>query len=229
MIKSLGNCLLGVLFTSSVFLTHGAYAESKSTSDPHAGKYELITPPQPTATPDKIEIVELFWYRCPHCYSLEKFIEKDGWLQKQPDYVEFTSMPAVFEQDKWIPLAKAYYVAESLSVLDKVHMPIFAAIHDRRRNMNSEQALQKLFNEYAGTSKEDFTNTYNSFAIATKINRAKEMTIRYGITGVPVVIVNGKYRLNSEKADGYENMMLIIDYLVEKEHTIMKAARSGRK
>jgi thiol:disulfide interchange protein DsbA len=229
MIKSPGNYLLVVLFASSFFLTHFAYAATKSASDPYAGKYELVTPPQPTTTPDKVEIVELFWYRCPHCYSFEKFLRKTSWLQKKPDYAEFTHMPAVFDQDKWIPLAKAYYVAESLGVLDKVHLPIFAAIHDRRRNMNSEPALQKLFNEYAGISQEDFTKTYNSFAIATKISRAKEMTTRYGITGVPVVIVNGKYRLNSEKTDGYENMMLIIDYLVEKEHTIMKAAHSGHK
>ena len=229
MIKSPGNYLLVVLFASSFFITHFAYAKSKSTSDPYAGKYELVTPPQPTTTPDKVEIVELFWYRCPHCYSLEKFLRKTGWLQKKPDYAEFTHMPAVFDKDNWIPLAKAYYVAESLGVLDKVHLPIFEAIHDRRRNMNSEQALQKLFNEYANVNQEDFTKTYNSFAIETKVNRAKEMTTRYGITGVPTVIVNGKYRLNSEKAEGYDNMMLIINYLVEKEHTIMEAAHSEHK
>ena len=229
MIKSPSNYLLVVLLTSYFFLTHFAYAVSKSASDPYAGKYELVTPPQPTTTPDKVEIVELFWYRCPHCYSFEKFLRKTNWLQNKPAYVEFTHMPAVFDQDKWIPLAKAYYVAESLGVLDKVHIPIFAAIHDRRRNLNSEQALQKLFNEYAGVSQADFAKTYNSFAIATKINRAKEMTSRYGITGVPVVIVNGKYRLNSEKTDGYDNMMLIINYLVEKEHTIMTADHSGHK
>jgi thiol:disulfide interchange protein DsbA len=227
MIKSSCNYLLVVLFASSFFLTQVAYAENKSPSNPYAGKYELVTPPQPTSTPDKVEIVELFWYRCPHCYSLDKFLRKTGWLQKKPDYVEFTHMPAVFDKDNWIPLAKAYYVAESLGVLDKVHLPIFEAIHDKRRNLNSEQALQKLFNEYGGVNSEEFTKTYNSFAIETKINRAKDMTTRYGINGVPVVIVNGKYRLNSEKADGYENMMLVMDYLIEKEHTIMTAAHSG--
>ena len=231
MIKSPGSYSLAILlFTSSFILTHFAYAASKSAAaDPYAGQYELVTPPQPTTTPAKVEIVELFWYRCPHCYSFEKFLKKTDWLQKKPNYVEFTHMPAVFDKDNWIPMAKAYYVAESLGVLDKVHLPIFEAIHDRRRNMNSELALQKLFNEYAGVSQEDFTKTYNSFAIATKVNRAKEMTTRYGITGVPVVIVNGKYRLNSEKAEGYENMMLIINYLVEKEHTIMEAAHSEHK
>ena len=194
----------------------------ESANDPHAGKYELVQPPQPTSDPNKVEVLEFFWYVCPHCYAFEKFLRSKSWLENKPDDVAFIHMPAVFENDKWTPLAKAYYPADALGVLDKVHVPLFQAIHDQRKHINNKEAIGKIFVE-KGVKKEDFDATFDSFAVESKVNRAKDMTPRYGITGVPVVIVNGKYRLTSEKADGYENMLLILNYLIEKERYIMKA------
>lgn len=212
---------LGLLVTELVYAQ-----EQPKKEDPYAGQYERVQPPQPTSSKDKIEVVELFWYRCPHCYYLEKNDNFKNWLQNKPDDVVFTQMPAVFPNDKWIPLAKAYYTAEKLGVLtglggkDGLHLSLFKEIHDPpKRTMNNEGALQRLFVKH-GVSQKDFTDTYNSFAVKTKIGQAESMTTRYGITGVPAIIVNGKYRLSSEKTGGYEKMMKVIDYLIDKERQL---------
>jgi thiol:disulfide interchange protein DsbA len=114
-----------------------------------------------------------------------------------------------------------------LGVLDKIHVPLFEAIHVQKRDMNTEKAIEEFFVSL-GVKSEDFTKTFSSFSIATKIRHAEEMTERYGITGVPAVIVNGKYRLSSEMTDGYENMLRVIDYLIEKEKVIMEAERKAK-
>lgn len=213
--------------TISHFALSPLHLALAQTNDPHKGKYELITPPQTPSIDDKVEVVELFWYRCPHCYSFEKrFLKK--WVEKKPDYVEFVKMPAVFDSDRWKPLARAYYTAEALDIVDKIHLPLFKAIHVDKSKMNDEQALQEFFAKH-GVSKEDFTNTYHSFTVNTKMNRAQNMTARYGINGVPAVIVNGKYRLSSELTDGYANLLLVMDYLIEKENVIMKADQANKK
>jgi thiol:disulfide interchange protein DsbA len=135
-------------------------------------------------------------------------------------------MPAVFPNDRWLPLAKAYYTAEILGILEKVHHPLFVAIHEQKRKMNSEQALTAFFVQHAGISAELFEKTFNSFTVDSKIRTAAMMTKHYGITGVPMIIVNGKYRLTSEKTNGYENMMKVIDHLIAKEHKVKVAVQT---
>ncbi|RKZ68593.1 MAG: thiol:disulfide interchange protein DsbA/DsbL [Candidatus Parabeggiatoa sp. nov. 3] len=209
--------ILVCLTASGLFLTAAIHAAG---NDPHADKYVRIDPPQPTDNPRKVEIVELFWYTCPHCKYFDNYYLKN-WLKMQPDYVAFRQMPAVYEKDSRIPLAKAYYVADALGVLEQIHTPLFEAIHDKKRNMNSQEALQKFFLDKAGISKEEFNETYNAFGIQPKITRATEMTGRYGVDSVPTIIVNGKYRLTSDKTDGYIAMMKIIDDLIEIERQAM--------
>jgi len=203
--------ILVCLTASSLFLTVAV----------HADKYVKIDPPQPTDNPRKVEVVELFWYTCPHCNYFDKYYLQN-WLKRQPDYVVFRQMPAVFDNDPRIPLAKAYYVADALGILEQIHTPLFEAIHDKKSDMNSQSKLQKFFLDKAGISKEEFDGTYNSFSLnESKIPRAKYMTSRYGVDSVPTIIVNGKYRLTSDKADGYIAMMKIIDDLIEKERKAM--------
>lgn len=194
--------------------------------DPYAGKYELVTPPQKTVNPNKVEVVGVFWYTCPHCYYFEKNYLKN-WQKTKADYVELIHMPAVFSNnDRRLSLAKAYYTAQVLDVLDKIHPALFKAIHDDKRQMNNENALQSLFAEH-GVSKMNFTRAYNSFFVDLKIRHAKEMTKGYALRAVPAVIVNGKYRLSSTIAEGYVNMMKILNYLIEKEHKLIQSRLSG--
>ena len=138
----------------------------------------------------------MFWYGCPHCYHLEPLVEE--WLASKPDDVEFVRMPAVLGPN-WELYGKAYYTAELLGVLDKVHPALFDAIHKDKKKIRDEAALQKLFVKQ-GVSAEDFRNTFSSFAVNVKLNNAKQMTKRYAITGVPTVIINGKYSTSASQA-----------------------------
>jgi len=176
-------------------------------------QYEQLPAPQPTSNPDKIEVRELFWYGCPHCYHLEP--ELNAWLKHKPDDVDFVRMPAVLGPS-WELLARAYYTAELLGVLDKIHEPLFDHIHKDRKIIRNAEELKAFFVEQ-GVSAEDFDKTYNSFAVVTMTNRSKEVRTLYGATGVPTMIVNGKYRTTGTMAGGNQKMLQVVDFLIEKE------------
>ena len=176
-------------------------------------EYTALASPQPTSSGDKIEIVELFWYGCPHCYRLEPVM--DQWLANKPDDVDFVRMPAIVGPP-WELLAKAYYTAEFLGVMDTMHLALFDYLHKDKKKIVNEAELQAFFIKQ-GVSKEDFRNTYTSFAVAMKVNNAKLMTQRYGITGVPTIIVNGKYNTSGSLAGSNENIIKVMDYLVKQE------------
>jgi thiol:disulfide interchange protein DsbA len=125
-------------------------------------------------------------------------------------------MPAIFTNPKWELHAKAYYTAEALGVLDKIHRPLFDAIHTQNRDLGTEAALMAFFAEH-GVSNEDFQRTFNSFSVRNKTNQAKILTDRYGISGVPAIIVNGKYRTDGTSAETLENALAAVDYLVKEE------------
>ena len=175
--------------------------------------YETLSPPQPTQNPDKIEVIEFFWYGCPHCYTLEPAMEK--WLKTKPANVEFIRQPAVFS-DLWGKHAKAYFVAEALGVVDKVHADLFDAIQNKKQKLTSEDQLAKFFAAH-GVDETEFRNTYNSFLIDAKLRQAKAMGPRYGITGVPAIIINGKYKTTGPLAKSQENMIEVMNRLIQQE------------
>jgi len=184
----------------------------------HAGfeegvKYKKIATPQPTSTEDKIEVLELFWYGCPHCYQIEP--EVDAWLKSKPDDVEFVRMPAVLGPS-WELLARAYYTADLLDAIDKIHKPLFERLHKARKRIRNADELKAFFVEQ-GVSAEEFDNTFSSFAVITKTNRAKQARNMYGISGVPAMVVNGKYLVTAEQAGGNKQMLDVVNYLVEQE------------
>ena len=189
-----------------------AYAEGDFTAGQH---YEVITPAQATSTGEKIEVIELFWYGCPHCYTFEPHIK--NWLGSKADYVEFVRMPAVFS-DNWLIHARAFYAAEQLGVLDAIHTPLFEALHLKKRKLFTENALAAFFVEF-GTTEEAFRQAYNSFDVDTKTRQAVAATRSYGITGVPAVIVNGKYRSSARSVGSYKKLLKLVDYLADKENT----------
>lgn len=175
--------------------------------------YEMVTPPQPTSTKDQVEVVELFWYGCPHCYKLEPYVER--WLKRKPKNVKFVRMPGVF-RPSWEIHARAYYAAEILGVVDKVHRPMFEAIHEAKRSMSDEASIMALFKNN-GVAEKDFKRVFRSFAVETKIRRAKDMGQRYGVRGVPSIIVNGKYRTGAQEAGGNNKVFKVVNDLVKKE------------
>jgi thiol:disulfide interchange protein DsbA len=187
--------------------------------------YARLAQEQPAAGKGKVQVVELFWYGCPHCFSFDPHIAK--WQETKPDYVEFVQMPAIFSNKRWKLHAAAFYTAEVLGVLDKIHEPLFKAIHEQHKKLANESELADFFEQY-GVSKDEFNKTINSFAVEAKVRRAADMTRRYGITGVPVIIVNGKYRVDGPMAKSYENMIRIVNALVQKEAEAEKLMALGQ-
>jgi len=186
--------------------------------------YERLAPPQPTDNADRIEVRELFWYGCPHCYRLEPVLRK--WLKNKPDDVDFVRTPAVLGPS-WELLAKAYYTAEVLGVVDKVHGPIFDRIHKDHKRIRTPDDVRAIFVEQ-GIPASDFDKTFSSFAVVTRTNRAKRAHDMYGVTGVPTVIINGKYRTNATLAGSNEKILEVVDYLVEQERKAAAGHTSGK-
>jgi thiol:disulfide interchange protein DsbA len=177
-------------------------------------EYKLLASPQATSTGDKIEVRELFWYGCPHCFHLEPELEK--WLETRPDDVEFVRMPAILGPN-WELLGRAYYTAELLEVEDRIHKPLFSYLHTDRKRIRDVEELQDFF-VAQGVSEEDFQKTYNSFAVITKTRRSDQAAQLYGLTGVPAMVVNGKYMVNASLAGGSnEKMLEVVNFLIEKE------------
>ena len=175
--------------------------------------YETLTPPQPTQNPDKIEVIEFFWYGCPHCYHFEPLLTK--WRETLPENVQFIRQPAIFNS-LWEQHAKAYFTAEALGIVEKVHADFFDAIQNKKQKLATEDELMKFFVAH-GVSEADFRSAYHSFLVDTKVRQAKTMAPRYGVTGVPAVIINGKYKTNGPLAKSQENMINVMNQLIQKE------------
>ena len=177
--------------------------------------YEIISPAQPTQHPDKIEVIEFFWYGCPHCYSFEPLLDK--WSKNLPKNVEFIRQPAAFNE-LWSKHAKAYYTAEALGIVDKVHADLFDAIQNKKESLDTEEALSKFFIAH-GVNETQFKEAYNSFVVDSKMRQAPLMAARYGITGVPAIIINGKYKTNGTLAGSHEKMIEVMNQLIKQEST----------
>lgn len=194
-----------------------AKQEWKFTEGTH---YQRMVPTQPTiGGADKVEVAEIFWYGCNHCYTFEPFINR--WAEDVPANARLVRIPAT-----WNPLVKLhaqlYYTEEVLVNNGKIAEPevfrnaVFAEYHRRGNRLTSIDAIQELFAKH-GVSEEDFTNTWGSFEVSQKLRIADDLQRRYGITGVPAVVVNGKYRTGAGEAGGYPELLEIIDELIAKE------------
>jgi len=180
--------------------------------------YELISPAQPTQNPDKVEVIEFFWYGCPHCYAFEPLIEK--WSKTLPKNVEFIRQPAAFNE-LWSKHAKAYFTAEALGIVDKVHADLFDAIQNKKQSLDTEASLAAFFVAH-GVTEAQFHEAYASFVVDAKMRQAPLMAAKYGITGVPAIIVNGKYKTNGTLAGSHEKMIEVMNMLIKQESTAKK-------
>jgi len=170
----------------------------------------------PISVSDQVEVVEFFWYGCPHCYDIEGPLKQ--WLANRPKGVELVRVPAVpYETHPWADLAKVYYVAEQKQILDKIHTPIFEALHGPHKSSTPlGKVLVQLFAKH-GVNQRQFVSAFGSFDILDKVNEAEKLAKAYGVKSVPVVFVNGKYRLTAANAGSAQNFVKVLDYLVNKE------------
>ena len=212
MLKKLTRRSLLALSLAVAANLHPAYAAPESVG------YELVSPAQPTHDVNKIEVIEFFWYGCPHCFDFEPTLAK--WLKTMPKNVEFIRQPAVFS-DLWGKHAKAYYTAEALGVVDKIHADFFTALQVKKEHLETEDQLSKFFVAH-GVSAADFKATYNSFPVDMKVRQAATTAARYGVTGVPAIIINGKYKTSSPVAGSHEKIIEVLDRLIAQETAAQK-------
>jgi thiol:disulfide interchange protein DsbA len=201
------------LFAILALLTGVIMATPLAAQQDIEGRYIVLKPAQPTQTGDKIEVVEVFWYGCPHCYSFEPFLE--AWLKTKPEDVELLRVPGVLNQ-QWIPHARAYYTAEKLGIVDKVHRPLFDALHKEKKIVYTDEQLKDFFTVH-GVSADEFTKTYNSPEVEAKIRQAYFLARDYKLTGVPSVVVNGKYLTSGSHAGTYEMLINVVNTLIARE------------
>ena len=184
-------------------------------ADPQLGTEYLQTQQAiPTDNPAKIEVTEIFWYGCPHCYHLEPTLA--AWVKKLPKDVEFKRIPGIARPD-WAPAAKAFYVMEALGIGEKLHGPLFEAIHKLKTvKPDNDAGLIDWITKQSGLDRKKVEEAYNSFSVNTKVNKAAQIFRASGATGVPSLIVEGRYLTSSTIADGNEGALKVTDFLIEK-------------
>jgi thiol:disulfide interchange protein DsbA len=184
--------------------------------------YMRLVPSQPTiGGADKVEVAEFFWYGCGHCYNLEP--EINAWAEEVPANVRFVRVPAMWNEVLQLH-AQLYYTEEVLVRDGKIadgeafRRAVFEEYHRRGNRMLSQDAIYRVFERY-GVSQEDFTKTWGSFEVSQKLRVASDLARRYGISAVPALIVNGKYRTGGAEAGSYPKMFELVDELIVREGT----------
>lgn len=193
---------------------------------PQAGKdYLAINPAQPTDTGNKVEVVEIFSYMCPHCHEFEPKIA--AWVKQLPADTQFRRMPVVFGRASWEMLARAYYALEAIGEIERIHPKIFAAIHEDNVILQQKDVLFDWI-EKQGVDRKKFSGAYDSFSMGGKIQRSNQRAQSYGINGVPSMVVDGKYMVSTTQAGNYDNMLKIVDDLVKQARAARKAAAKAQ-
>ncbi len=196
--------LLGVLLLVTNCV-NAEYSEGKH--------YSKLSSPIPTQTGDRIEVLEFFWYGCPHCFQFEPTLQK--WKPQLAKNVSFLRMPSPLNP-RWMVHTKAFYALESMGEGENHHQAIFNAMHVKRQRLYSKDAIAD-FLASRGIDKQTFLSTFDSFAVEMRARQALQLGQQYQLNGVPMLTVNGKYTISAEQAGSYQAMVNIADYLIRLE------------
>lgn len=175
--------------------------------------YTKLTTPVATKTGDKIEVLEFFWYGCPHCFSFEPTLKK--WKASKPANVTFTRVPAPLNP-RWMPQTKTFYALQVMGEGEKYHEAIFSAMHVQKMRINNKDSIAS-FLATKGVDKKTFLSTFDSFAVEMRARQAMKLGQDYKVNGVPLLVINGKYTVSGSQAGSYENLIKITNYLIKQE------------
>ena len=202
-----------LLFTLSSVTMSAAFADA-----PKLGtEFDAVAQPIPTENAAKIEVMEIFWYGCPHCYHMEEPLS--AWVKKLPKDVYFKRMPGL-PNASWAPMAKAFYAMDALGVSEKLHTPLFEAIHKSKTlNPTDEAATIVWVTQQSGLDKLKVEQAFKSFSTNTNLNRAAQIFRASGATGVPTLVINGKYITSATQAGGNEQALKVADYIIGNVRT----------
>lgn len=176
--------------------------------------YKKVATTVAPADAKRVTVEEFFWYGCPHCFQVDPFV--DSWVPKKAGYVDFARVPNSLGRADGEAHARAFYIAEVLGVSEKVHKPMFLAIHQQRNPMANADALRALFLANANVQGPAFDKASSSFMVDSKMRRAEQLARSYQITSVPSFVVGGKYTTNATMAGGNDKLMAVVDQLAAK-------------
>lgn len=219
--KSLSLMAFIVLFTTSVQAAAPALVKPVILAYKEGVNYQPVLPAQPTSTdPGQIEVLDFFWYGCPHCNALEPYLET--WERSKPANVVLRRVPAILEPN-WEPAARAYYTADALGLLPRSHMATFNEIHQNNHPLLNEADFQAFFVRAFGVDAKKFADTWSSPAVDAEIAQAKVMAERYDLVdyGVPTLVVNGRWITGGGFNVPYSQIMLVVGQLVEQEQAAL--------
>ncbi len=211
--------------TFSLLLTN-ANAEDGHNHEPitnfqEGQHFHRITPAVETdVEAGEVEVLELFWYGCPHCFELEPYLNE--WKNSKAENISFVRMPAVLNRG-WLPHARAYYALETMGELERIHPLFFEAIHEQGRRLRDVESISRFLSQH-DIDTDKFKSAYDSLYVETKINRSGQLVRQYGSSSVPTIIVNGKYRTTARDAGGHENLLRVVNYLAQQEAGSVAAA-----
>jgi thiol:disulfide interchange protein DsbA len=218
------NQLLAAV-ASTVTATSSALAATPSgTSWQEGVNYTRLVPAQPTGAPaGQVEVLEFFWYACPHCFALQPTV--DAWFRSRAPYISFAPVPVLWN-DGHRSLARLYYTLQALGKMPQLHAEVFKEIQVNGDPLigadptNTAQAerLQLAFAKRLGISEADFQKQYHSFNVENNMQRADELAQRYRIAGVPTFVIDGKFVTDVQMAGGPERLMALINDLSAQEH-----------
>lgn len=199
----------------SLRLGSGAPSTAPSERFKEGTHYRRIVPAQPTSLgPDKVEVVEAFWYGCNHCFSLEPAIE--AWNAKKPNYVELVRVPSMGSETARMH-ARLFYTIELLGKVDPLHAQVFREIHVDGNPLNTLERIT-AFMKKNGVGAQEFNKAFSSFAVESRLQRADFLNRRYRIASVPTFIVNGKYSTDVGEAGGEQQIFALLGDLAAHEH-----------
>ncbi|HET6718906.1 MAG TPA: thiol:disulfide interchange protein DsbA/DsbL [Rhodocyclaceae bacterium] len=197
------------LFVSALLLASSVWSTAQAQT---VGKeYTLVQPAVSTDSPGKIEVLEFFSYGCIHCYKLHPYAKQ--WSAKLPADVVFKRVPVTFDRPQMRPMAKLFYALEATGDLARLDDAVFAAVHDQRVNLMTDEAVTKWVGEQ-GVDAKKFADAYKSFGVLNKVSRAEQLTKSYRVSGTPQVYVDGRFAVRGEGVQGYADIFPVTDKLV---------------
>jgi thiol:disulfide interchange protein DsbA len=199
-----------------LFLAGSVHAQTAFEEDVH---YFPIIPEQPGAEGNRVQVIEFFWYACPHCYKLEPHL--NSWAEKKPENVEFVRIPAMFKRADVVLHAKTFYALMLMGVEEELNASIFEAIHEKGDRLATPEAMESFLAE-KGVELDAYRKAMKSFAVQTQSRRAEVLANRFDIRGVPAFVVDGKFRTSGLEGDA---QMRAIDYLIDKVVTEKQAGK----
>ena len=209
-------------FIAAAIFSLNAWAAGPEAFEGH--DYSRLKNAQPVATGNKVEVLEFFWYRCPHCFQLEPAL--NTWLKTLPKDAQVRRVPAVFRDD-WLPGAKLYYTLEQMNLLGKLHDKVFNAYHVENINLNDPAVLGGWIAKQ-GIDRKKFEGIYNSFSTQSKATQGARLVTAYAITGVPAFVIDGKYTTSVSMTGSPARLFEVLDQLIVKARAERSTKAGGK-